>query len=179
MSRKLNYQSRGANRHINPIYDNFKKNIEFLTLESVIPVGKHKGKLLKEVMEIDFQYVLWARKNNVFKLSLATCQIIKDKYKTSKKVYTQEEDDAFFSKINEKRKVNKAERNKKAVKQKVAIPIYLFDENKSPIKCYDSLNDCASELQIDRQAIMYAIKTKRMVKEKYYFSKLMLGFIVI
>ena len=178
MSKNLNYQSM-ANRYINPIHDNFKKNIEFLTLESVIPVGKHKGKLLKEVMEIDFQYVLWARKNNVFLFSLITCQIIKDKYKITKKVYTQEENDAFFSKINEKREANKTDRNQRISQQKVCIPIYLFDENKSIVKCYDSINDCAAELQINSQVITYAIKTKRMVKEKYYFSKSLLGFIVI
>ena len=178
MSRKLNYQSR-PNRNINPIYDNFKKNSAFLTLESVMPFGKHKEKLLKEVMEIDFQYVLWAKKNNVFPFSLTTCQIIKDKYKTEKKVYTKEEDDAFFSNINEKREANKAQKNKKVVKQKVATPIYLFDKNKSLVKRYDSLNDCASKLKIKPRVITYAIKTKRMVKEKYYFSKLMVGFMVI
>jgi len=158
-----NYNSR-TNRVINPIHYHHIQT-SYLTLEDTIVVGKYSGKTLKEILLLDLHYVKWAMKNGVIRVSLSAMGVIRDEIKKHSKIYTDEEKAAFNERDNKRR----AEFVK--VKEKKGIPIFVFDENKYLINSFETIIQTAKELQLSESTISHAIKSKQLIKEKYYFAK--------
>lgn len=154
---RLNY-SRNANRYINPITDNQKIRTAFLSLDSILPLGKHKGKKVVDVICQDLQYILWAKKERVFFFDESALLFIRENRKESEKelniTYTPREF-APYVKVDKKASCK---------------TVYVFDEKYNQIMTFESVSKAAEYFKISASVVSYSIKNRKPIDDKYLLS---------
>ena len=161
-----NHNSR-TNRYINPIYDTPPKRTVFLLLDSLLPFGKYKNNKLIDVINKDFSYILWAKREKIFMFTEESNLYIKEK-----KEKNIEENPKFkkdYTEINEQRKKENIKMNKPKT-ERILKKVYIFDEKKKLIDVVNSRKDVVEKYKIDLTYLDCKRRKKEIWKDKYYFS---------
>jgi len=162
--------NRRTNRIINNQTVYSKRETHIYDYESLIPIGKFKGRLIKDILEIDFFYLDYMRKQGALLLSFDVRKHILDKKKEYYKTQSDSKRQEYFDKHNKKRAENLKRRQEDKAKRnpKTTQPIYLFDKDKRFIKRFKSRKECAKELGCSSASFFRALKDKQLFLKKYH-----------
>lgn len=153
---KMNYNSR-TNRYINPTIDKYKQKV-FLSIDSILPIGKYKGKKMVDVINQDLRYILWAKKEGVFLFEKDSLSLIREKRTESEKelniVYKPREYKPYI----------------KVEQKKSCKIVYVFDKNYNQIMTFDSAIKAAEHFKMNKSKALYYIKNKKPIEDKYILS---------
>ena len=162
--------NRRTNRIINKenVYSRYQ--IQSLGSDSIIPIGKHKGKRISDIIEKDYFYLDYMRNQGALLLTSEVRKIISDYKKEFHDKRPQKDRQAKFDAYNLNRAKQKKERLADRAKNNppTTKEIYLFDKNKHFIKKYKSRNECAEAIGCNPGSFYLAIKSKQLFKDKYY-----------
>jgi uncharacterized protein (DUF3820 family) len=153
---KMNYNSR-TNRYINPTIDKHKQKV-FLSLDSILPIGKYKGKKMVDVINQDLRYILWAKKEGVFLFEKDSLSLIREKRTESEKELN------IVYKPREFAPYVKVEKNSNCK------TVYVFDEKLNNIMTFDSVKLAAEYFKMGKSLLAYHIRNKNRIQDKYIVS---------
>jgi hypothetical protein len=162
--------NRRTNRIINTesVVRRYAKAI--LDSDSIIPIGKHKGKRIRDIIEREYFYLDYMRKQGALLLTYEVRKIIGDHKKQFHDNRPQEDRqanlDAYRTRQKERKKrrqQDRAARNPQIVKE-----IFLFNKDKHFIKKYKSRYECAEDIGCNPGSFYAPIRSKQLFLKKYY-----------
>jgi len=154
---KMNYKS-VTNRYINPVVDIQRKRTAFLSLDSILPIGKYKERKVVDIINQDIGYILWSRRERVFLFNDDVLLLIKEKVKELPK-----NPEKTF-KLREFTPYVKVERNA------CCKSVYVFDNDNNQVMSFESVVKAAEYFKIHKDNLRYYIKSRKRYQDKYLFS---------
>lgn len=149
---KMNYKST-TNRYINPVTYKPKEKNQFLSLNSESPFGKYKSKKVIDIINQDYGYILWCKREHVFIFNDDVLLLIKEK-KSSNINHTPREYAPYV----------------KVERKACCKYVYVFDDKDNQIMSFESVVKAAEYFKINKSLLSYYIRNRKRIEDKYLLS---------